>query len=778
MFVCLLSLAQCVDPPAPYGAVPVAGQLAYHREELSAFIHYGMNTYTGVEWGTGKEDTNWFKPTNLDTDQWVRTLKEAGFQRIIMIGRHHDGFCLWKSKYTEHDVENSAEFQETSKKLGQSGDVILELSKSCTKYDMNMGFYLSPWDANSPDYGKEVEYNEYYMNQLEEIIGDPKYGNNGKFVEVWMDGAKGTGAADQKYWFDKWFELIERLQPGAVVFSPYGSTIRWIGTESGKAGDPCWSKLNKERQRKHYDETGGDEPAYLNTGDPEGDIWSVGECDVSLTSGWFWKEGKVPKSMAELCDIYFSSVGHGQPLLLNVPPNKEGKMPDDFVARTHEFGLTVRNTFQTNMAFGQGVTATASSERGPEYAASNVLNDNTDKYWTMADSELTGTLEIDLGKMMTFDVISISEHIPLGQRVINFKTEVHTNSGWSEHAQSNTIGAKRLIRSYPVTADKIRFTFTKCYAVPVIESVGVFKAYGAFAMGDGFPAELTEVDYTQIEKSGGWNEEESAITTDRSGAFATLKFKGSMCWVSGTVDPKFGNMNVYIDDQKVDTVSLQGGSHEQRQKLFGSSDLAFGEHTLKVEAAENKKIAIHSFYYLGNDGVGMFELESANYYVKKGESVTLKVKRVGGTTGKTTVTFQTAPDTAVHGRHYRDITVDLTFADGESVKEVTVETINHTEVVGNLTFYGQIVDPKNGAILGFNSSSVITIIPPASVAVSAAKVEKKNYVPIIVGVCAGIACVALVVAFFVIRARRAVPAEEFATESLLSQTPEAEYTHN
>ena len=202
MLFALLACAFSVDPPKPYGAVPTAGQLAYHQQELSAFIHYGMNTYTGVEWGTGKEDVNLFKPTELDTDQWVRTLKDAGFQRIIMIGRHHDGFCLWKSKYTEHDVENSKEFQETSKKLGQSGDVIEEISKSCTKYNMDMGFYLSPWDANSPDYGKEVEYNEYYMNQLEEILGDKKYGNNGKFVEVWMDGAKGSGAADLQFWFD------------------------------------------------------------------------------------------------------------------------------------------------------------------------------------------------------------------------------------------------------------------------------------------------------------------------------------------------------------------------------------------------------------------------------------------------------------------------------------------------------------------------------------------------------------------------------------------------
>ena len=249
MISILLSFCLCVDPPAPYGPVPTEGQLRYHREELSAFIHFGMNTFTGTEWGNGKEDVNSFNPTNLNTDQWVETLKNAGFKRIIIIGRHHDGFCTWKTNYTLHQLNASVAFQELSKKLNQSGDVIEELSKSCTKYNMDMGFYLSPWDANSEYYGDEELYNKYYMDQLAEVLGQKKYGNNGKFVEVWMDGAKGTGAEDQIYWFLKWFDLIESLQPGAVVFSPYGSTVRWVGNEAGIAGTTCYSKLNQTRQR-------------------------------------------------------------------------------------------------------------------------------------------------------------------------------------------------------------------------------------------------------------------------------------------------------------------------------------------------------------------------------------------------------------------------------------------------------------------------------------------------------------------------------------------------
>ena len=702
--------ALCVDPPAPYGAVPTQGQIQYHREELSAFIHFGVNTFRGREWGDGREDPNRdFHPDNMNTTQWVKVLKDAGFKRIIMIGRHHDGFCLWKSQYTNQSVERSTQFQQWSEEHGQSGDVFEELSKSCTEYDMGMGLYLSPWDANSPHYGKEVEYNEYYMNQLTELMSNPKYGNNGRFVEVWMDGAKDPTAKDQKYWFVEWFDLIERLQPNSVVFSPYGSTIRWIGNEAGQAGDPCWSKLDQMRQRNYYDQHGTTEPAYLKQGDPNGDIWSIGECDVSLTSGWFWKAGKAPKQMSQLATMYFETVGRGQPLLLNVPPNTSGLFPENYVQRLQEFGTAVRETFKRNLAFAPGVTATASKERGPEYAASNVLNNNTETYWTMGDEDLTGTLEIHLNGMQTFDVISISEHIPLGQRVINFNADIHTRSGWQDHATLNTIGAKRLIRTDPVTADAIRFTFTRCYAVPVIESVGVFRAYGEFATGDGYPTGLNKIGYNDLEGDGSWSVEEATKVNSKQGAWLKKTFTGSLCWVTGTRDPDFGSMKVYIDDNLVDTVSTQGDSHLLRQTLFSSQTLSQGQHTLKIELAENKKVGIGSFYYLNNNGAGMFELESTEYSVDKGKSVTLKVKRVGGSTGQVSVTFQTAPDTAVHGRHYRDITTTLTFANGQTEAEVTVETVDHNEP-DNFTFFGELVSPEGNAITGFNSSSIVTIV--------------------------------------------------------------------
>ena len=481
MLFALLACAFSVDPPKPYGAVPTAGQLAYHQQELSAFIHYGMNTYTGVEWGTGKEDVNLFKPTELDTDQWVRTLKDAGFQRIIMIGRHHDGFCLWKSKYTEHDVENSKEFQETSKKLGQSGDVIEEISKSCTKYNMDMGFYLSPWDANSPDYGKEVEYNEYYMNQLEEILGDKKYGNNGKFVEVWMDGAHDPAAKYQEYAFERYFNHIWDMQPGCIIYSIYASTARWSGTEAGGVGDPSWSRINQSYIRKYYDDHWQSNPQYLWNGDEKGDWYCPAECDVSITGGWFWTTGRKPKSIEDIATIYFNTVGHGEVLLLNVPPTTDGVFGKEFVDRVLEFGECVNNTFRLNMAQLPIVTVTASSYRGNDkkYKPENVVDFDNETYWTMDDDKTTGWIEIDFSVPQVFDVISISEYIALGQRVKHFSVEVFLFSSkqWMKIGDFNTIGHKRLIRTYPNTASKIRFNITESLAVPLISAVGVYKAY-------------------------------------------------------------------------------------------------------------------------------------------------------------------------------------------------------------------------------------------------------------------------------------------------------------
>ena len=719
-----------VAAPAAYGAIPNESQIRYHKEELSAFIHFGMNTFTNREWGTGTEDPNTFNPTDLDTDEWVKTLKDAGFKRIIMVGKHHDGFAIWRSAVTERDVEKSTNWQSTQ---GATGDVLEDVSKSCTKYNMDMGIYLSPWDASAPSYGygtgtndatdSNGDYNEYYKQQLTEILGNNKYGNNGKFVEVWMDGAKGTGAAAQKYKFDEWFQLIEQLEPGAVVFSTYGSTVRWIGNESGKAGDPAWSKVNKQRIIDRYNSGQGEQAQYLNNGDPLGDIWSVGECDVSLTSGWFWHAGNDPKSMEQLTDIYFSSVGRGQPLLLNVAPDNTGHFTAKDIARIKEFSSAINNTFDENLADPSTTTATATEVRGNSdtFSANNVLDDNDDTYWTMDDNKTTGSIIIDLGQNKTFDVVSIEEYIKLGQRISEFSVDIYSNGAWTEFGKGYTIGAKRLVRSTPVNASKIRINIKNSLATPLIENVEVYKADKAFEIKSLTPAGTTFIDNVNFTNKSNWTQETIGIgntgmyssTTEN---YASFSFTGSKAWVVGTFDPSHGIMEVWIDGNKITEVDTYNAKRSISQILYQTPDLEYGNHTVKLVVKGTKNpssrgtaIGLDCAYYLNNNGAGMFEIENTRYTVDEGKAAQIVIKRVGGSRGSATVHFSTSPDSAVHGRHYNDVNQTIEFADGQTTATVNVNAIDNTEKTGDLKFYCNIDTPSNGAVIGFNSSAEVTI---------------------------------------------------------------------
>ncbi|WP_291652617.1 alpha-L-fucosidase [Clostridium sp.] len=720
-----------VRPPESFGAIPNESQVKYHEEELAAFIHFGMNTFTNSEWGNGKEDPNTFNPTDLDADEWVKTLKDAGFKRLIMVGKHHDGFAIWKSTVTEHDIEKSTDWQLTQ---GGQGDVLEEVSKACTKYDMDMGIYLSPWDANSPSYGygtgtddatdSNGDYNEFYIEQLREILGNDKYGNNGRFVEVWMDGAKGSGAAAQNYEFDQWFDLIEELEPGAVVFSPYGSTVRWIGNESGKAGDPVWSKVNKKRIRDRYDLGAGDENQYLNNGDPNGDIWSIGECDVSLTSGWFWHSGNKPKTMEQLTEIYFSSVGRGQPLLLNVAPDRTGHFTQEDIARINEFSSAINNSFDENLADPETTSATASSVRGNsnDYSANNVLDDDDDTYWTMDDGEITGSITIDLGEEKTFDIVSIEEYIKLGQRISEFSVEVYSNGTWKEFGRGHTIGAKRLVRGMPVSASKIKINIEDSLAVPLIENVEVYKADEAFEIESIVPSGTDFIDNVDFANKDRWIQENIGIGntgmySNITGNHSSFTFTGTKAWIIGTLDPGHGIMEVWVDGERVSDVDTYNSKRSVSQILYETNDLEYGEHTVKLVVKGEKNpsssgnyIGLDCAYYLNNNESGMFEIEDTNYIVDEGESKEITVKRVGGSKGAATVHFSTSPDSAVHGRHYNDVNKTIEFADGQKTATVSVETIDNDEKAGDVKFYCNIDTPTNGSIIGFNKKSEVTII--------------------------------------------------------------------
>lgn len=658
-----------------HGPLPTEAQLDYHKEELAAFIHFGMNTFTDAEWGNGKEKPQNFNPTELDTDQWISELKNAGFKRTIMVVKHHDGFVLYPSAHTEHDVASSPW------KDGK-GDVLKELSDSASKYDMNLGVYLSPWDANHPKYSvaTQDDYNKYYLDQLKEILGNPQYGNKGKFVEVWMDGARGDGAQKVNYTFEEWFKYIKEAEGDIAIFSAQPTSIRWIGNESGIAGDPVWHKVKKDRIVENVPR------AYLNNGDPNGDMYSVGEADVSIRPGWFYHENQKPKSIKDLMNIYFKSVGRGTPLLLNIPPDKRGKFADADVARLREFKATLDEMYRVNHATNATIEA-SSTRKNPLYSVANLLDGKDDTAWAPAKDAKTGHLTIDLGEPKTFDVIEIKEQISKGQRISNFNIEVEINGKWVTYATGHTVGYRRLLQGQPITAQKIRVTITDAQATPLISNIAVYKTPKAVELTDGFPLNMAYLSNTTAQKEQTWHQENegirgSSMWTNREHASASYTFKGTKAYVVSTVDPNHGVMEVYIDGVKTADVDTQRSQRKRSQLVYETPDLTYGEHTIKL-VRKTKAVATEGIYFVDNQGAGMFVLTDKTKVAEKGKPVTLTVKRIAGTEGQASVKVVTLPGTGVHGQVYKDTVETLTFAPGETSKTVTIPLIDYS---GNASF--------------------------------------------------------------------------------------------
>lgn len=681
---------------ADYGPLPSKAQMQYHREELAAFIHFGMNTYYDREWGDGQEDPYYFYPEHLDTDQWIKTLKDAGFKRTIMVVKHHDGFLLYPSKYTDHTIAKSGW------KDGK-GDVLAEVSASASKYDMDMGVYLSPWDAHSPLYHVDTEnqYNEYYLNQLKEILEDPKYGNKGKFVEVWMDGARGDGAQKVTYTFDKWFEAIRKAQGDIAIFSAEPTNVRWIGNEKGIAGDPVWQKVNPDKIRNNPSNS------YLNHGDPEGKQYSVGEADVSIRSGWFYHDNQEPKSLRELMDIYFKSVGRGTPLLLNIPPNQDGKFADADVTRLKEFRQTLDQLYSVNYAAGALVEAD-STRRNSLYKASHLTDGDEKTSWAPADDAKTGSFVLDLGKEQHFDVVELKETIEKGQRISGFTIDVAVNGQWVPYGAGSTVGYRRLIKGQPVDSRYIRVSITDAQATPILNGVSVYKTPASIEETDGYPLGLTyHSDRTAERANGQWNEEGEGVRgtsmwTKEKGASVTYQFEGTKAYVVATVDPGHGEMDVYVDGQKLATVNTQSPSRKRSQKVYETPDLAAGSHTLTLVNSKGDAIATEGIYALNNQEKGLFEFAQPTLAVKKGDPAQIVVKRKGGSKGSASLKLITEPGTGVHGKVYKDTNVTLEFADGETEKTVQVPTLDfagkETDVYD---FKVKLLHPDQGSLVGF-----------------------------------------------------------------------------
>lgn len=444
-----------VTPPMPLLPVPTARQMAWQESELIMFLHFGVNTFTDREWGEGTEDPSIFNPAQLDASQWVRVAKETGFQTVILTAKHHDGFCLWPSAYTEHSVKNSPW------RNGQ-GDVVRELADACQAENIRMGLYLSPWDRHEPTYGEDT-YNQFYTGQLRELL--TQYGT---LSEIWFDGAKGEDAKDMTYNFDAYWSMVRQLQPGAVLFSDEGPDVRWIGNERGFAGETNWSRIDRSKVQ-----IGAADTEYLNSGDRDGPDWVPGECDVSIRRGWFWHEDQSPKTVEELMDIYYKSVGRNCTLLLNVPPDNRGLLPEEDVQRLREFKAARDAIFETD--FAAGSTAQAENVRGGSetYAAARTLDGHPDTYWATDDDVRASSMEVDLGRPVTFNVVRIQEPVTMGQRVEAYHVQVWEDGNWKTIHEGTTIGYKRLARIEPVTAQRVRLVIDSALACPLISEFGL-----------------------------------------------------------------------------------------------------------------------------------------------------------------------------------------------------------------------------------------------------------------------------------------------------------------
>lgn len=423
--------------------VPTQRQLAWQQLETTAFLHFTVNTFTDKEWGEGTEDPKIFNPANFDARQIVKALKDAGFKIAIITAKHHDGFCLWPSKYTDHSVKSS--FWKNGK-----GDVVKEISNACREYGIKFGVYLSPWDRNQPLYGTDA-YNNYYKNQLRELLT-----NYGEVSEVWFDGAKGKNAKDMQYDFAGFWKLVRQLQPKAVMFSDAGPDVRWVGNESGSAGQTCWSTITTDTLAP-----GKADPAYLNTGDPDGKSWVPAETDVSIRPGWFYhaaEDDKV-KTGKQLVDLYYNSVGRNSLLLLNVPPNRQGLLSASDVNSLKEFRTILNETFKNNLAGGKANTSLTDKKLGT--------------FVTLKENE---PLVIDFKKPVTFDRASLQENIATGQRNEEASLEYRDGNEWKKVNQITTIGYKRLIRFPEITASKVRFTVVKAKEPVQLAEIGFYKA--------------------------------------------------------------------------------------------------------------------------------------------------------------------------------------------------------------------------------------------------------------------------------------------------------------
>ena len=748
--------AECTDKdtaaPTPDDTVPDANQYKYQKDELAAFCHFGPNTFNELEWGfdqsTQKKlyagrtpDQIFTLESDFDAETLVTTLKNAGFKKLIVTAKHHDGFCIWNSAYTDYDIAS------TSYKNGE-GDILAEISEACTAANMDMGLYLSPWDVAESTFGAnggtiDNAYNEYYNNQLEEILSNPKYGNKGHFVEVWMDGANGYNNVPQTYNFEKWFATIQKYEGKEAGYKAdcmlFGAgthtTVRWIGNENGFADDTTWAKSRISNGQIYNDESQragdykGDPTDGYSNGYEDGNHWTVPEADARITSGWFWGTQKnTPRTLTNLAEMYFRSVGHNATLLLNVPPNNEGKVDQAIRDRVVEFGQNVQDTFRTNLVKANGTTITASNVRGNDidFKPGNAVDDDDATYWTTDNGTTSGSLTIKWDSAKRFDVVSIEEAIQNGQHINNYKVEYkeNDNASWQTMERGVTVGSKRLIRTSPISATQVKITVgTSTGKVPQLSEVGVYKASKGFQLSGAAPDGMDSTSVNDTKKftfsDSGWNPQTGTTYingqntwSNKAGAEFTYTFDGTKVYLMGTKDPNHGQADVYIDDMDtpVATIDTHDTARSTGAKIFESADLKNGHHTLKLVAKTTAAIGVEAAYVINNGGKGMLEIENDSYTMNEDSDLAVKIRRVGGTTGKITARLEPNPGSAIQKHFNTGLIPEVVFENGESEKVISPAAHANRVPTTDGDVYFTLELSSSSPVIGLASSAKVTIL--------------------------------------------------------------------
>lgn len=740
--------------PATFGALPTDDQYNYATQELCAFLHFSINTFTGNEWGSGKEELASFNLTTpIDFDGYVKALKDAGFTRVVFTAKHHDGFCMWPTDYSEFSVKNTV----------YSGDPLDELSEACTRYGLEMGIYLSPWDMNAPSYGykdasgnllpktvdfkssytsrveeyadnykeylnqkdKDVlDYNDYYVNQLNELL-DGRYGVGEKgsrvISELWLDGAKGTSptaAPPQWYDYDRWADTVHTLQPHCLIsaHAPMGDNndVRLSGNERGYTSEGTWSKVTNTKQKSGYWEFNNG----YNAGIADGKKWQIVESDVSITSGWFWGENKnIPKSADHLRQIYFETVARNSVLQLNVPLDNQGKLTETIATSIETFGKNIRDSFATNLLAGAAASAKTVRGNDTAYSPSNTVDGDLDTYYAAAEGEAMATLQYDFNTPTVFDAVRMKEAIRFGERIKAYTVYYKNASGnWIEYASGTTVGMNKIASGKPVTATGIKIVFTgiNASATPLIAEVGAYKLTDDFAEGSTAPKGLNEIDSasanvdkgTSSEVTGGGFVEGTAVEI-KAGESINVTFDGTFAYIYGGVDGNAG-LSVSVDGGTAEKFWNAGVSDSA--VLAKTGTLSEGTHTVTITALDGT-VYFDALYALNNGSRGLVEFEYSQFYMDEDRSYDIKLVRRGGSTGTLSMVVEDTPGSAVQAHYYPTNGIRVIFADGETEKTVTVKTKRYTGTTSTLNFRLGItasLDEKN-LITGFYNPMTVDI---------------------------------------------------------------------